>query len=421
MSEDRTIFHIDVNSAFLSWEAVYRINFLGEQRDLRTIVSAIGGDVEKRHGIILAKSIPAKKYNIRTGESILEARQKCPHLLIMPPDYDLYESCSEAFMGVLREYSDVIEQYSIDEAYVDVTDSLSIHGSPLELAFKIKDHIRDKLGFTVNIGVSSNKLLAKMASDFTKPDRVHTLYPEEIPVKMWPLPVGDLFYVGRATQKKLFKLGINTIGELANTDVQMLQNHLKSHGIVIWNYANGIDFSKVESSVPANKGYGNSTTISFDVTDAPTAKMILLALCETVGTRIRRDNAEVQVVSIGIRYQDDLSHESMQMTLDEPTDITTELYEAASRLFDRLWDKKRAIRHLGVHTAHVKADNGFRQISMFESKDYEKLKRLDRAVDSIRSRYGKESVMRSVFLINPAVDPMIGGISKEKRGIHQND
>ena len=208
MTETRTIFHIDVNSAFLSWEAVYRINFLGEERDLRNMVSAIGGDVEKRHGIILAKSIPAKKYNIRTGESILEARQKCPHLLIMPPDYDLYESCSEAFMEILREYSDMVEQYSIDEAYIDVTDAMGLYSSPVDLASKIKDRIRDKLGFTVNIGISTNKLLAKMASDFTKPDRVHTLYPEEIPVKMWPLPVGDLFYVGRASQKKLYKLGI---------------------------------------------------------------------------------------------------------------------------------------------------------------------------------------------------------------------
>lgn len=421
MTEARTIFHIDVNSAFLSWEAVYRINFLGEERDLRNMVSAIGGDVEKRHGIILAKSIPAKKYNIRTGESILEARQKCPHLLIMPPDYDLYESCSEAFMEILREYSDMVEQYSIDEAYIDVTDAMGLYSSPVDLASKIKDRIRDKLGFTVNIGISTNKLLAKMASDFTKPDRVHTLYPEEIPVKMWPLPVGDLFYVGRASQKKLYKLGIRTIGELAHADPQTLQNHMKSHGLLIWNYANGIDYSLVCPDIPANKGYGNSTTVAFDVKDAVTAKMVLLGLCETVGTRIRRDGAEVQVVSVGVRYQDDLSHESMQITLDEPTDITTELYNASCCLFDKLWDGKRANRHIGVHTAHVKTQTGCRQLSLFETKDYEKMKMLDKAVDSIRLKYGKEAVMRSVFLLNPGIDPMIGGISKEKRGIHQND
>ena len=220
--KERVIFHIDVNSAFLSWEAVYRLYHLGGTVDLRKEVSAVGGDMAMRHGIILAKSIPAKKYHIKTGETILEARQKCPDLMLVPPNYRLYEQCSKAFMDILRKYSPSVEQYSIDEAFVDMTGTDKLWGSPMEAANRLKNEIRDTLGFTVNIGISENKLLAKMASDFEKPDRVHTLWKSEIRKKMWPLPVSDLFFVGRATAKKLFSLGIQTIGQLAQADPAVL-------------------------------------------------------------------------------------------------------------------------------------------------------------------------------------------------------
>ena len=177
---DRVIFHIDVNSAFLSWEAVYRLKILGEETDLREIASVVGGDEKKRHGIVLAKSIPAKKYGIQTGESLAEARKKCPNLTIVPPQHDLYKQCSELFIQLLREYTPCVEQYSIDEAYMDMSGTLSLHGSPVIVANAIKDRIYREFGFTVNIGVSSNKLLAKMASDFKKPNLVHTLFPDEI-------------------------------------------------------------------------------------------------------------------------------------------------------------------------------------------------------------------------------------------------
>lgn len=193
----RVIFHIDVNSAFLSWEAVYRLYHLGAKQDLRTMVSAVGGDMAMRHGIILAKSIPSKKFNIKTGESIMEARQKCPHLYLVPPNYGLYERCSKAFVNILREYSPAVEQYSIDECYMDMTGTERILGNPVDAANVIRNRIRDELGFTVNVGISENKLLAKMASDFKKPDKVHTLWHYEIEQKMWPLPVADLFFVGR--------------------------------------------------------------------------------------------------------------------------------------------------------------------------------------------------------------------------------
>ena len=224
---DKIIFHIDVNSAYLSWEAVYRLAHKGGREDLREIASAVGGDMALRHGIILAKSIPAKKYGIKTGQTILEAKRKCPTLVLVPPNYNLYEQCSAAFIEILREYSDTVEQYSIDEAFIDMSASCHLFGAPEETAEKIRNRIREELGFTVNIGISFNKLLAKMASDFQKPDRVHTLYPEEIKAKMWPLPVSDLFFVGRATTGKLFSIGIQTIGELAAADPAWLKSLLK--------------------------------------------------------------------------------------------------------------------------------------------------------------------------------------------------
>lgn len=409
---ESVIFHIDVNSAFLSWEAVYRLAHKGGKQDLREIASAVGGDMKMRRGIILAKSIPAKKYGIKTGETIPEALRKCPNLVMVPPDYSLYEKCSAAFMSILREYSDVVEQYSIDEAFVDMTACIRLFGQPEEAAGRIKDHIRDRLGFTVNVGVSSNKLLAKMASDFKKPDMVHTLYPEEIPKKMWPLPVSDLFFVGRATTKKLFDLGIKTIGELAAADPVWLKSILKKQGEVIWGFANGVDVSPVPEQPPANKSYGNSTTTPYDVTDVETADRVLLALAETVGNRLRTDNVQIAAVAVGIRYAD-LSYVSHQMALKTATNLTWEIYRAACRLFLELWNHE-PIRHLGIHTGRVKDDDFFRQATFFDEVDYEKLERMDKTVDALRRRYGTDSVMRAAFLRQP-IDHMSGGYPKRSK------
>nr|WP_303181838.1 DNA polymerase IV [Lachnoclostridium phocaeense] len=418
----RTIFHIDVNSAFLSWEAVYRLKFLGEKRDIRNLVAAIGGDEAKRHGIILAKSIPSKKYGIQTGESLLEARKKCPQLLIFPPDYDLYEDCSRAFIQLLSRYTDQIEQYSIDECFLDVTDALPLFGDPLTFALRIKKAVYEELGFTVNIGISSCKLLAKMASDFRKPYRIHTLYREEIPSKLWPLPVGDLFYVGHATKNKLHKLGIHTIGELAHTDPELLQIHMKSHGLLIWEYANGIDDSPVIASPPPNKGYGNSTTTSFDVSSYGEADAVLLALCETVGMRLRRDQASGRVIHVGIRYQDSLAFAGMQTTLNERTCSTSCLYKTAATLLRKIWNAKTPLRHLGVHVGDVKYREAYRQMELFQTgADQEKQLVWERTVDQIRARYGPYALIRSSFLLYPDVDPNSGGISAEKRGIHTGE
>lgn len=414
MSVERIIFHIDVNSAFLSWEAVYRIHHLNGALDLREIPSAIGGDMAMRHGIILAKSIPAKKYNIKTGETVLEARQKCPDLYLAPPNYNLYQRSSEAFMKILREYTPDVEQYSVDEAYLDMTGTRNIWGSPIEVANQIRERIYRELGFTVNIGISSNKLLAKMASDFKKPNLVHTLFPDEIESKMWPLPVGDLFFVGRATNKKLANLGIRTIGELAKADKELLITFLKKQGEIVWNFANGIDFSVVVSQAPANKGYGNSTTISFDVKDAGTAKLVLLALSETVGARLRKDNVIAGVVSLGIRDWN-LEYASHQMVLRNPTDITKEIHKAACVLFDEMWSGV-PIRHLGIHTSKIQSQSFIRQIDLFDTTNYEKLEQVDRTVDAIRERYGKDYVKRAAF-VKGRIDHMSGGVSREKRTV----
>lgn len=408
------IFHIDVNSAFLSWEAVYRLFHKGGTLDLREIPSAVGGDASLRHGIILAKSIPAKKYGVKTGQTLSEAKQSCPGLMLVPPNYSLYEQCSGAFMDILREYTDVVEQYSVDEAFMDMTASWHLFGTPEETAAQIKDRIREELGFTVNIGVSSSKLLAKMASDFRKPDMVHTLYPHEIQEKMWPLPVSELFFVGRATAKKLFSVGIRTIGELAAADPAWLKSILKKHGEVIWGFANGVDLSPVLAAPTPNKGYGNSTTLARDVTAREEADRVLLALSETVATRLRADHVQAEVVSVGIRYHD-LSYVSHQKVLESPTDLTVEICRAARELFGELWDH-RPVRLLGVHTSRVRRDDFTRQMSLFDEVDYGKLAVMDRTVDAIRERFGIDAVMRAAFLNQP-IDHMSGGISREKREV----
>lgn len=414
------IFHIDVNSAFLSWEAVYRLAHRGGSLDLRETASAVGGDIAMRHGIILAKSIPAKKYGIKTGETILEAQKKCPGLVMVPPNYGLYEKCSSAFMRILREYSDVVEQYSIDEAFIDMTASCHLFGTWEQTAAQIKDRIKKELGFTVNVGISDNKLLAKMASDFEKPDRVHTLYPEEIQQKMWPLPVSDLFFVGPAAARRLSSVGIRTIGELAAAEPDWLKSILKKQGETVWAFANGIDLSPVLDRPPANKGYGNSTTTPYDVTDIQTARKVLLALSETVGSRLRADAVQIEVVAVEIKYSDltegnSFPHASHQKRLRASTNLTAEIYEAACELFTELWSGN-PIRHLGVHTGRVRDNDFARQMALFDETDYDRLAKMDAAADDIRGRFGIDAIKRAVFL-NQSIDHMSGGISREKRTV----
>lgn len=413
---ERIIYHIDVNSAFLSWEASYRVNVLGDTLDLRTIPAVVGGSEKDRHGIVLAKSIPCKKYDIQTGEPLVSARKKCPNLVVVPPNYSLYVQCSKALMQLLEEYTDNIHQYSIDESFCDMTGTSKLFGSPVVAAELIKERVKEELGFTVNIGISNNKLLAKMASDFKKPDRIHTLFPEEIEKKMWPLPVGDLFFVGRATKTKLHSYGIHTIGELANTDPIFLCSFLKSHGKLIWEFANGnsSQMDKVTLN-PTNKGYGNSMTVPYDIKDAASAKTVLLSLTETVGSRIRADNAFISVVSVSI-VDFDFHYSAHQKNLTSATDITRQIYEMACEIFDELWDHT-PIRQLGVHTSKATHDCMY-QYNLFDTFNIDKERKLDKAIDSIRKTYGEDAIMRGTFLTtnkNGTLSHMSGGLDKARR------
>lgn len=388
-------FHVDVNSAYLSWTAAYRTLVDGSSLDLREIPSVIGGDENSRHGIVLAKSLPAGRLGIRTGEPLALARRRVPNLLVLPPDYGLYAECSRSLMDLLSQYSPEVFQYSIDEAFADMSQTTRLFGSPLTAADTIRRRVREELGFTVNIGISSNRLLAKMASDFRKPDRCHTLFPGEIPQKMWPLPVSDLFFAGPAAKRKLKNLGIHTVGDLARADRDLLAAHLKQQGRVLWEYANGLDTSPYLIPLDRNKGFGNSMTTPADVTSPEDARRFLLFLSETVSARIRADEAKISCVSLSL-VDCEFRHWSRQETLPGPTDLTEPIYLAACRLFEKAWDGA-PLRKLGVHTSRVVRED-YAQLSLFSRERDEKLGRLEAALDEIRASYGSQAVTRGCFL-----------------------
>lgn len=397
------IFHIDVNSAYLSWTAVEQLKN-GAESDLRQIPSIIGGDKQSRHGVVLAKSVPAKKFGIHTGEPVVNAFRKCPNLVMESPDHKLYSQYSERLMDFLQTYTPDIEQVSVDECYMDFTGIASQFSSPVEAAFEIKDEIYRRFGFTVNIGISSVKVLAKMASDFEKPNRVHTLYPEEIQVKMWPLPVYELYMAGRSSVETLHKLEINTIGDLAQADPKILELHLKSHGRKLWEFANGIDRSEVEPDQAEAKGIGNSTTLPKDAVTEEEAMNVLLGLAESVGRRLRKHGMKAGMVSVEIKYHN-FEVNSHQKQLERQTNSDQIIYREAVELFRELWNKE-PIRLLGIRTSKLVQEGEPEQLSIFdiqyeqreESPMDKKHEQLDKALDKIRRKYGEDAVKRGSFL-----------------------
>lgn len=412
---ERIIFHIDVNSAFLSWTALQLLND-GADTDLRLVPSIIGGDIEKRHGVVLAKSIPAKAYGIITGEPVVNAVRKCPGLISTAPDHAMYEKRSRELMTFLLNICPDIEQASIDECYMDFTSIAHLYPSPEKAAEEIKNEIYSRFGFTVNIGISDKKVLAKTASDFKKPNLVHTLYSWEIQTKFWPLPISELFMCGKSSVETLKKLEILTIGDLARADLSIVEAHLKSHGRLLWEYANGIDDSEVGYAPVKQKGVGNSTTLSKDVTDREEAAQTILALSESVGKRLRSSGEVAGLVCIEIKYSTfrSVSH---QKALSPPSASNDAIYKTALELFDELWDKN-AIRLLGVRTSKLQPKDEPVQMSLFDFQpdsslstdttvtvskqiDTEKKAKLDAALDSIRSRYGSASVVRGSLLSKP--------------------
>lgn len=381
--------------------------------DLRKVPSVIGGDPSSRTSIVTAKSIPAKTYGIVTGEPVSAALRKCPELVIAKADFKLYGECSRAFKGICREFTPVVEEFSIDECFMDMTAMGKLYPDPIRAAHMLKDRIRDELGFTVNVGVAHNKLLAKMASDFTKPDRVHTLFEEEISSKMWPLPVGELFLCGKASTQKLRRLQINTIGDLASADAKAIQLVLGNKlGMQLWRYANGLDDSPVSAEREAPKGYSNELSFDDDITERRQGEKVLLHLADNVAARVRADGVRGFCVSVTIRGND-MKRRSHQHKLDAATDSTTKIYETAVVLFGELWDEKMPLRLIGLSLSDMEKE-GEGQISFFDMQkagDNEKDKNADRAVDALREKFGSDIIKRG---------GMIGsGITLRKKDQHR--
>ena len=323
---DKLIFHVDVNSAFLSWEAVDRLS-KGDTLDLRTVPSCVGGDPDRRTSIVSTKSIPAKKYGIVTGEPVATALRKCPDLIVVKPNFQLYKRMSYAFKSILNEYTPLMQSFSIDEVFMDMSGMERLHPDSIKLAYEMKDRIRDELGFTVNVGIARNKLCAKMASDFEKPDKVHTLFPDEIADKMWPLPVGELFGCGQSTAKKLIDMHIYTIGDLARTDERMLHSAFgEKSAHYLHNASNGIDDSPVENEEREAKSYSVENTTEDDVTDYATVKHLLLAEADIVGGRLRADEVKAFTITVIFRTSDMKRHSHGQK-MQNSTDITSEIYD----------------------------------------------------------------------------------------------
>ena len=393
------IFHIDVNSAYLSWTAVEQLKN-GSTVDLREIPAIIGGDQKSRHGVVLAKSPAAKRYGIRTGEPVANAFRKCPNLVTAPPDHRMYREKSRLLMDYLRTFTKEIEQVSVDECYMDFTGIADRWNSPVDGAVEIKDGIKERFGFTVNIGISTNKLLAKMASDFEKPDRIHTLYPEEIKEKMWPLPIGELYMAGKSSVEVLKKLEINTIGDLAQSDPRLIMLHLKSHGKMLWEFANGIGTSVVQSEPDEAKGIGNSTTLSEDAATMEEIRPVFERLAQSVGGRLKKAGKKAGMVSMEIKYYDfrTVSH---QIQLDKPANDPEVLKETACSLFLEVWSGE-PVRLLGIRTSKLTDEAAPEQLSIFDieipKEPDEKHKRLKKAMDELNERFGEGAVMKASLM-----------------------
>lgn len=393
------LFHIDVNSAYLSWTAVKKLAASPGSLDLRTVPSIIGGDRETRHGIVTAASIPAKKLGIRTAEPVVSALRKCPDLIIEPVDFALYRSMSEQLMALLRTYTPDIEQLSVDECFLDFAPIAKRYASPVAAAHIIKDDVRDRFGFTVNVGISSNRFLAKMASDLEKPDKVHTLFPHEIAEKLWPLPVGDMFMVGKSAAARLESFGIRTIGDLAHADPDFLASEFKSAGRIMYEHANGIGSSGVYPEEREAKGIGNSTTLSSDALTAEDTYPVILWLSENVARRLRKAGQKASTITLELKYSD-FSSCSHQTALFSPANDVDTLYDTGCRLFDELWNGQ-PIRLVGLRGTHLSAITAPTQLSIFDltepdssTRKSQKADTLDHALDSLRSKYGSDVVTR---------------------------
>ncbi len=404
--KERIVFHIDVNNAFLSWTAILLLK-QGYHRDIRKIPSIIGGDESKRHGIVLAKSPIAKKMGIVTAETLYQAKKKCPSLEIFPPNYTWYTKQSKILFEYLSQYSPLLEQFSIDECFIEMTGTSYLYTNYEELAHKIKEEVKEKFGFTVNIGIGNNKLCAKMASDFEKPDKVHTLYNNEIETKMWPLPVGELFMVGKSTASSLNKLNIKTIGDLAQADEKLLERHFKSQSIYLKQASNGIDYSKVEKRSEKRDSISTTETLSHDVTDEEKLKEILFRQTEEVSRQLRKQKEYANTVAVIFKNRDFQSY-SAQAKLSRPTNNTKDIYKLVIEIFNNNY-KHDPIRLIGVRLADFSTTKET-QISLFDEEESTETVENDNVqemIDTINDKFGKS-------ILAPASLKLISK-NKEKR------
>lgn len=387
--EKRIIFHVDVNNAFLSWSAVLLLK-QGYKIDIRKIPSIIGGDESKRHGIVLAKSPVAKKIGIKTAETIYTARKKCPNIKVFAPNYKWYYEQSYKFHQYLKQYSPNVEKYSVDEAYIDFSGTKYMYDNYIELAYKIKNDIKNKFGFTVNVGIANNMLCAKMASDFEKPDKVHTLFENEIKDKMWNLPIEELFMVGKSTSSILRKIGINTIGELANTDILILKKYFKNQAIFLKYSANGIDESKVEKSESKNPSISISETLSSDVNDLEILESVLFRQATEISRQLRNRGKYCNVIAI-IYKNSNFESYSKQIKLPNSTNNTNVIFEEVKKLLMLGW-RKDYIRLIGIRLGDI-SENFRKQISLFDIKEDSNFDdKFQETMDEINNRFGKNTL-----------------------------
>lgn len=397
--EKRIILHIDVNNAFLSWMAIDRLS-KGEKIDIRDRYAVIGGDEESRRGIVLAKSNLCKSRGVVTGESLYNARRKCPYLEVYKGNFEVYRKYSNLMYKYLTQYTNIIERYSIDECFLDYTYSVNLFGDPVKLAYKIKDDIKTKFGFTVNVGIGNNKLQAKMASDFSKPDKVHTLFSEEVKTKMWSLPIEDLFMLGKSSSSKLREMGIKTIGDIANSDINFLIKNFKSHGKLIWEFANGIDDSEVSFMEHDPKSISNSTVLPFNYSKRDELLRVFRILAMDVGKKLRTNGMYAKNVGIWIKYSN-FVRVSKQMNLENVIHTDNDIYNYSVILFDKLWNKEDTIRALCVSVGNLRNKNT-EQLSLFDMGNVKKSnkneEKLQKVLDDIRNKYGNDKIMYADML-----------------------
>lgn len=384
--------HIDVNNAFLSWSAIDLLN-KGYKYDIRNSYAVIGGDEKMRSGIVLAKSTSAKKLGIVTAETLYSARKKCKVLKVYPPNFKFYNEMSNKFFSLLRKYTPDIEIASIDECYLDYGKVKALYGDEVAFAYKIKDEIKNTLGFTVNIGIANNKLCAKMASDFSKPDKVHTLYECEVKEKMYPLDVGDLFGIGKRTVPKLNSLGIYKISDLALADPVMLEKYFKNQAYVMIRVANGIDDSIVDSNEYHPSCIGNEITLPHNISSKREAYDKLLILSEYVSKRLRKEEKYASVVCVTIK-DEFLKRRSHQKKLLNETNIEKEIYKTACMIFDEFWNGEN-IRLIGIRLDGLTLSKKY-QGSIFENVEKrEHDEKIDKLIDNINFKFGKNTIKKA--------------------------